>query len=488
MSLDHHDSSPLPFANLRNLRIKNSSYEEFENYGPIAHKIFLNSIEYLYTQLDSLEIKLESIKCDYEILISSLIHLLKNNVSLTSLILEDFISLYPLQSENWNLLGSLLSGLTRLTSVFLAFPPQREPLFALLLDGLRSIESLRILELGSQKSFSESTDNILSSLVEGSRLQTFTSRGWNTSRRVIDSIGRCKTLTTLNIEILAADVVTYFSLDQLPQNLTLKIYVKKDTRNVEFDFENADFSVNFEGVQYLSIMSYPKLPVCIFNSLKTSTSLREISLTVYGDPLLSFLMSDIVHAVKSLTTVSIHLDVYNESVIGILLEALESNEHVTNVVLVGSPISHSLPILENPFIQSVTFDYFRADMPLPTVISMIMENRDSAIKRVKIEEFWGKEIELLFWNVNLKRVRPILIIRKYESDISGFEIVNQIIKCWNVGENLVESIVFDDLTHIELKRLKRTLKLDERMQKISRLRMGYRDGSFCLWYEESSLF
>ncbi|KAJ3125883.1 hypothetical protein HK098_008134 [Nowakowskiella sp. JEL0407] len=488
------DINPIPFANLKSLTV---SLLNFGESAPVAHHSrILSSIATLYSQLQTLHFNINTMKLDYETVISTLDSLCNNNVSLTTITFHDFATVNPTESDTWTRFSNSVSRLSSLKCVSLHLP-NNERLLTLILNALGSVESLRELYLITRRNFTATTDSAISNILESNRLTSFTSIGGNSSRKVLESIKRCNSLTTLSLEIVAADVVEFFSSKHLPRNLTVDVYVAKymnrfthPWHNLDFDFRDVEFFVNFEGVEYLKITASLTLPPCIFRYLKLISTIREVNLTLYEDKTATNILSSLTNSVQSLRTLSIHLDLYNQYVNSTLLDALETNSHIKDLRLVsnsGSSFLHTFRIFsKNCHLEIVTFEYDFGELELEWVISVITNNPTSLIKRLKVTKLTGSEVDVVFWDGKTRKRKPILVIRKYPRATyrSVSDLLAQLIGFWNVRKFVVDSIVFDDLTHCELKELRNVLAIDKQLRANKNLKMGYTDGSLCLWCEE----
>ncbi|KAJ3117159.1 hypothetical protein HK098_006357 [Nowakowskiella sp. JEL0407] len=484
--------TPLRFTKLERLKW-NLSYSYDETVE--EQRFILCKFRSLYSQLSKLDIHVNHLKCDYDSLLTTLTHICNNNHSLTSIVFNIIRVDTAYQCQNWNEFAASISqlpNLARYSSIL-----KHNEVQAIILDALTSATTLQELKLVAHASCSVSMDSALCALLAGCRLRTFHLEGINASRDVIESIKRCKSLMSLSLEIPASDVAVFFSAKVLPISLSVNIYVKRGInrkthpyKTLSYDFKGVDFTVNFQGVKFLKMTSTVALPECIFRQLKNSKTLRDISLLLYEDSSAMHTINYLVDDVETLSSLTLDLDNYHLYDYPLLLETIQSSQHLKNLTLTansGTRFDHAISIFaKNSSLEHVAIHYDYPEFDLGSLIQSIMENPMSSIKNLIVSKFTGSEIEIVFGDEEMRWDYPTLFVRKYPRSThrTVSDLLLELIECCNEGDLLMESFIFDDLSHVEWKELKIELGLEERLKANDRLHVGYKNRYFCLWCED----
>ncbi|KAJ3126099.1 hypothetical protein HK098_007897 [Nowakowskiella sp. JEL0407] len=370
------------------------------------------------------------------------------------------------------------------------FPPQLPRIF----EELSVVESLRELELKFPFAFYESADSSISKLVDMGRLTTLKAEGTGVGRKLINSIAKCRSLISLTVAVTLMDFCCLLSSNRLPPLLCFHIV------NSFFDRElPEEICFNFEGVKRFVVNCDFALPSEIHHEIKRSAT-DSVTLTEFGmriwnifDVRLSSTLSCVIPSLLNLEELSISTNYCEGEESTLFLISLHSNTRLKRLNLeayveqtkVFECLNRLLEISSCLEAVTITMESFPI-FSLARMIRSIANNPSSVLKSLLF--MCQSKFELRFWNNGGRRKLPMFVLhdspplnRKCDSVREIFKIIDR----WDVDsdEIVVDTLVFDNLTHVEMQGLLKFLMIKEMSERNSRVKAGYLDGSICVWYD-----
>ncbi|KAJ3118385.1 hypothetical protein HK098_005965, partial [Nowakowskiella sp. JEL0407] len=231
----------------------------------------------------------------------------------------------------------------------------------------------------------------------------------------------------------------------------------------------------------------------IYRDMKQSSTLRDIEIifTHYISRIRCKIarMPDDFYAIDNLKTM--HIDFEPDALLP-LLESLKTNQTVKELkfrVTCGRKLIYKTVnqiLAQKTAIETVSISYSYDFLEIKSLVDAILGNLESNVKRLMLSN--GElEIEVDFRGCRVGKQLSVMIFRKFRKNRDEMmkDVVKRVLNSWDEGvsENiLVDCIVLDPLTHVELKNFlgSKVLRLDKRMEKNEKIQFGYKDRSMCL--------
>ncbi|KAJ3127090.1 hypothetical protein HK098_006787 [Nowakowskiella sp. JEL0407] len=245
----------------------------------------------------------------------------------------------------------------------------------------------------------------------------------------------------------------------------------------DFEIHELEFTLNFEDVESSRISSTIPIPA-----------------THYP------IFTNVINSIEVLRTLLIDLEECVTGEYELLFIALESNQHIKTLTLEKESLLYfphsqiNQIFARNSCLESVSIYYEEHPFDLESVIIAILSNPNSAIKMVSVLDSYESEIAVKFIrNFSSMRnddlelaVRRISAAGRDSIYSYAHAMLLKFIRNWIEEEGVqVDRIVFDDLSHWHFKLLYEKLATrNYLMQTTDSIKLGYKEGPFCLWYED----
>ncbi|KAJ3127099.1 hypothetical protein HK098_006796 [Nowakowskiella sp. JEL0407] len=485
------------FPNVNKLHISHSRCK----FQPANVRRLYQSIIDHYAHLDSFTIVSFQLNLSCKQLLSALAQIFKINVLLSSFsvtIYDEKLESDDHLTELAEVFASVVSGLRHFRSLTVDADRkiQINSLVAVILNAFAGINSLTNVNLRFYSNTYSHTRSTIQKLLRSNPITSLRLSGMGIDHELTENITFCNYLTYLTLELVPSDVEFFFFLfrqKRLPRTTSLSIVLSTS----DFDLRELDFVANFEGVENLLISTMVPLPACLYRDINRSSTLQRLDLSgdFWSNCANCSNFSDLLNSLEKLAMLNINLiphgsiEDYNT-----LISTLASNQYIKELDL---RVDFSSEILDeqiteilrrNSHLEVVSLWHYENRVELEPALEAILNNPDSSIETLSLTDIVYYEMEVKFTQDRnlLRRDGLVLMVRQFESfsESNAIYLLLKFIRNWSKHTGILfNRIELDGLPHLQYKALLTDLEIEELIRSDEAIKLGYKDGSLCLWYD-----